>query len=238
MSKKKQQPQTSSEPTPSESAQREPRGERRKRITREKLLDAAFHLMAEHGMDAVAINDITESADVGFGTFYNHFTSKEAIHEAVIDAVFEDFGDALERVVSGVEDPAEVISICVRHGILRARREPTWGRLLVREGFSALALSRGLGVRLLMDIQAGIDKGRFHVPDPFMTFITVGSGFLGAITADLENERDQTGLLEQIGFSTQDLPERAATVFLFTLGLPLEQAQHIAQLPLPPIDPL
>ena len=116
-------PQAESAPVSTEPTQREPRGERRKRLTREKLLDAAFRLMAERGMDAVAINDITEAADVGFGTFYNHFASKEAIYLAVMDALFEDFGDALERIVGDVEDPAEVISICFRHGILRARRE-------------------------------------------------------------------------------------------------------------------
>ena len=230
-------PRAQSAPASTEPAQREPRGERRKRQTREKLLDAAFRLMAERGMDAVAINDITEAADVGFGTFYNHFASKEVIYAAVIDAVFEDFADALERIVSGVEDPAEVISICFRHGILRARREPLWGRFLVREGFSPRALTRGLGVRLLRDIQIGIAKGRFTIPDPFMTFITVGSAFLGAISADLENERDETGLLKQLGFSTQDLPERAATVLLYNLGLPLEQARHIARLPLPVVGP-
>lgn len=230
-------PQAESAPVSTEPTQREPRGERRKRLTREKLLDAAFRLMAERGMDAVAINDITEAADVGFGTFYNHFASKEAIYLAVMDALFEDFGDALERIVVDVEDPAEVISICFRHGILRARREPLWGKFLVREGFSARALTRGLGVRLLRDIQIGIAKGRFTVPDPFMTFITAGSAFLGAISADLEDARDQTGFLEQLGFSTRDFPERAATSLLYNLGLPWDQAQHIARLPLPVAGP-
>ncbi|MBA57516.1 MAG: TetR family transcriptional regulator [Pseudomonadales bacterium] len=220
-----------------EPVQREARGERRKRMTREKLMGAAFRLMAERGMDAVAINDITEAADVGFGTFYNHFESKETIYEAVMDGLFEDFADALERITSGVEDPAEVISICFRHSILRARREPLWGQFLVREGYSARALTRGLGARLLRDIQIGIAQGRFSVPDPFMTFITVGSTILGAISADIEDARDQTGFLQQIGFSTDDFPERAATIVLYNLGLPREEAHHIAQLPLPVADP-
>ncbi|EUC21006.1 regulatory protein TetR, partial [Burkholderia sp. BT03] len=60
--------------------EREPRGARRKRETRGRLLDAALRLMAEKGMEGVAINEITEAADVGFGSFYNHFESKEAIY--------------------------------------------------------------------------------------------------------------------------------------------------------------
>lgn len=216
--------------------EREPRGARRKRETREKLLEAAFRLMAERGMDAVAINEITEAADVGFGSFYNHFESKEAIYAVVMDSVFEEFADALERLVNHVEDPAEVIAICVRHTILRARREPLWGRFLVREGHSARVLSRGLGVRLMRDIQRGVAKGRFKLPDPLMSFIAVGAGVLGAIAAELELASESAAVLKQLGFSAQDIPERAAAVLLNNLGLPFDQAQRIARRPLPIVD--
>ncbi|WP_199698850.1 TetR/AcrR family transcriptional regulator [Oleomonas cavernae] len=86
--------------------EREPRGARRKRETRAKLLDAAFRLMAERGMEGVAINEITEAADVGFGSFYNHFESKESIYDALMNLVFEDFAKALGELVSDVDDPA------------------------------------------------------------------------------------------------------------------------------------
>src|SRR5258706_11232238 len=69
----------------------ESRHERRKRDTRERLLNAAFKLMAERGMDAVAIDEITEAADVGFGSFYNHFESREAIYSTLMTSVFESF---------------------------------------------------------------------------------------------------------------------------------------------------
>src|SRR6516225_8009880 len=101
-------------------AQRESRGVRRKRETRARLLQAALRLMAQKGMEGVAINEITEAADVGFGSFYNHFESKEAIYAALMDRVFEDFADALDRLVRNVADPAEVIAISVRHTLLRA----------------------------------------------------------------------------------------------------------------------
>src|SRR5579859_5546698 len=80
-------------------AEREPRGARRRRETRSRLLIAALKLMAEKGMEGVAINEITEEADVGFGSFYNHFESKEAIYAAVLDWVFKDFADAMEGVL-------------------------------------------------------------------------------------------------------------------------------------------
>src|SRR5205814_5066161 len=88
--------------------EREPRGARRRRETRSRLLMAALKLMAERGMEGVAINEITEAADVGFGSFYNHFDSKEAIYAALLDWVFEDFANAIEAVLGEISDPAEI----------------------------------------------------------------------------------------------------------------------------------
>lgn len=221
---------------PHDASDREPRGARRKRETREKLLEAAFRLMAERGMDAVAINEITEAADVGFGSFYNHFESKEAIYAAVIDAVFEDFGDALEHLVRGVEDPAEIIAICVRHVILRARREPLWGRFLVREGFSVTSLTRGLGARLLRDMQKGAAQGRFKLVDPVMSFVAAGSSVLGAISVGLEMPHLDAGAKKLLAVDAKNIPERAAGLLLHHLGLPFDEAQRIAQRPLPSVD--
>jgi AcrR family transcriptional regulator len=82
---------------PAPAVEREPRGARRKRETRERLFRAAFRLLAERGVDGVAINEITEAADVGFGSFYNRFTSKEALHEALFEEVVTRNGPARPR---------------------------------------------------------------------------------------------------------------------------------------------
>src|SRR5688572_4380187 len=201
------------DPTP----EREPRGARRKRETRQRLLEAALRLMAKKGMEGVAINEITEAADVGFGSFYNHFESKEAIYGAVMEWVFEDFADALDRLVSDIADPAEVVSVCVRHTLLRAQREPVWGHFLIREGYSARVLERGLGQRLLRDIQRGIASARFKREDALMSFLSVGGTVLASVSVWLQFHEargtDPTAI-EQHGFSVDDLPQRAARTLL------------------------
>jgi AcrR family transcriptional regulator len=220
--------------TATAAAARESRGARRKHETRVRLLEAAFRLMAERGMEAVAINEITEAADVGFGSFYNHFESKQAIYAAVVGTVFESFADALDELVRDVDDPAEVIAISVRHTLLRVRREPLWGRFLLREGLSVHALSHGLGPRLMRDIRKGVDAGRFKTPDPEMAFITVGGGVLGVIGAQLASrETSAVGLSDADGAS---IPERAAAALLHALGLTFAQADAVARRPLPAGD--
>jgi AcrR family transcriptional regulator len=213
--------------------QREPRGERRKRETRSRLLEAALRLMAEKGMEGAAINEITEAADVGFGSFYNHFESKEAIYAALVDWAFEEFGDALDRLVRDLADPAEVISVCVRHTLLRARREPVWGQFLLREGFSAKVLARGLGRRLLRDIEKGVKAKRFPTDDILMMHTSVGGTVLASISVGLR----QPAELKRLGFSADGLPERTAATLLRTLGLDQAEAEAIARRPLPSVEP-
>lgn len=217
-------------------AGREPRGARRKRETRARLLEAALALMAQKGMEGVAINEITEAADVGFGSFYNHFESKEAIHAAVLDTVFEEFADTLDRIAGNLSDPAEVISVSLRHTLQRARREPVWGHFLMREGLSARALSRGLGPRLLRDIQRGVLAERFVASDPLMSVLTVGGTVLTAIAIELRfdaGEEPVTDMLNMIGYSQDGFAERTAASLLQTLGIPRAEAMEIANRPLP-----
>lgn len=55
------------------------RRERRAAETRVRLFRSALALIAEHGLPNVTIEDITEAADVGKGTFFNYFESKEHV---------------------------------------------------------------------------------------------------------------------------------------------------------------
>lgn len=216
--------------------QRQPRGARRKRATRESLLRAAFQLIAQRGVDGVAINEITEAADVGFGSFYNHFESKQAIHAAVLTTIFDAFGDALDELTAGCEDPAEIIAICVRHTIAYAEKEPLWGRLLLREWYRPEAFSGGLGSRLLRDIGRGIARKRFDIADPLIAMIVAGGTAMAAVAMQASLHGDGSKLLEQSGLSAQNLDQRAAAALLQGLGLSAREASAIAKRPLPALE--
>lgn len=55
------------------------RRERKKRETRQALLQAAWSLFHDQGFDETTIQEITERADVAKGTFFNYFPSKEGL---------------------------------------------------------------------------------------------------------------------------------------------------------------
>jgi len=53
------------------------RHERRRLQTRNLLIQTALQLILEEGYDTITIQDITDRADLGRGTFYLHFKDKE-----------------------------------------------------------------------------------------------------------------------------------------------------------------
>ena len=55
------------------------RRQRRREETQEKIYQAALRLFAERGYNATTIEAITEVADVGKGTFFNYFQSKDHV---------------------------------------------------------------------------------------------------------------------------------------------------------------
>jgi AcrR family transcriptional regulator len=63
----------------SRGAKRGNRRERHRVETRDRLYRAALELFAERGFLETTVEDITESADVGKGTFFNYFPTKEHI---------------------------------------------------------------------------------------------------------------------------------------------------------------
>jgi len=215
-----------------------PRLARRRAETRVRLLNAAFELVGEKGMDGVTINEITDAADVGFGSFYNHFDSKEGIFAALVDWLFEKFADTLDQVASGLADPAEVIAVCVRHTLLRACREPVCGQLLIREGLSPRALSTGLGQRLLRDAERGMAEKRFVIADELMCVISVIGTVLAGIAAELDlsmSSRRAVSSRKTLTSRAEKFAEGTAAIVLQAFGLARLEAEKIARRPLPAV---
>lgn len=67
-------------PEPSQSCDKRPdRRERRRAETRDRIIRSALRFFSERGVAATTVEDITNAADVGKGTFFNYFPSKEHV---------------------------------------------------------------------------------------------------------------------------------------------------------------
>lgn len=79
------------------------RRERHSAAVRQRLFDAAMHLVAEHGFQATTVEEITQAADVGKGTFFNYFPSKEELLNSFGEIRLGKVRAALEAAEEGRE---------------------------------------------------------------------------------------------------------------------------------------
>lgn len=156
------------------------RTDRRKARTRGALLAAARTFLAE-GRSAVSIQEITEAADVGFGSFYNHFETKEQLFEEAVQSTLQAYGALLDGIVAGYDDPAEVFAVSFRMTGRLQRRLPEMVRVILNSGMSILLRDEGLAPRARRDLIAGQDAGRFDRIDPDLALMSVGGSLLGLL---------------------------------------------------------
>lgn len=78
------------------------RTEKRVAKTKLKLLNAALEVFNEYGVDASTIDDITQRADLGKGTFYRHFSDKSEIATCLVEQAIDKLIEKLRNVESAV----------------------------------------------------------------------------------------------------------------------------------------
>lgn len=74
--------------------------DRRVQKTRKLLKDALISLIIEEGYEAVTIQEILDSANVGRSTFYIHFENKQEL----LHSCFEEFHESFEKYKSSSEN--------------------------------------------------------------------------------------------------------------------------------------
>jgi AcrR family transcriptional regulator len=104
------------------------RRQRRSAEIRERLFRAAVTLFAEKGIAETTVEDITNTADVGKGTFFNYFPSKDHILLA--------FGEMqlrkLEEMVKTARSTNEPMPQFLRALGIRMTQEPTRNPAIIR----------------------------------------------------------------------------------------------------------
>jgi AcrR family transcriptional regulator len=121
------------------------RRERRSAETREALFRAALDLFAEKGFLETTVEDITEAADVGKGTFFNYFPSKDHILLAFGEMQLE----KLEAAVAEARNNGEPMQQFLRSLGVRMTQEPTRHpgiiRTLLQAYLSTTPVRRAMG---------------------------------------------------------------------------------------------
>ncbi len=201
--------------------------ELRKQRTRAALIQAAATLFSAGRVD-VPVLEITQAADVGIGSFYNHFESKEELFAAAVAEVLDAHGAVLDQVTASLDDPAEKFACSFRITGRLFRRNPQLGRMLLANGLKLISSDHGLAPRGLRDIGDAVAAGRFHVSDHRLALAVAGGALMG-LGQLLQDEPARDAALAADS-ATQDV--------LCMLGLPPDDAHELCQRPLPDLDKL
>ena len=149
------------------------RRERAKTACRARIIDAGIRLFSERNIDAVTVDDIAAAADVGKGTIYNYFRTKEDIVVAFM-ATFEREVQAKLRDLRIANRPlAETLTEFIR--LQLQLKEPH--HRFVRVFFAQMFLHTGQFVPYMAEIQ--------QLTQSTMQTLLLALQKRGAIRADL-----------------------------------------------------
>jgi len=198
------------------------RVDRRRQRTRGALIAAAQRLLSE-GRSNASIQEITDAADVGFGSFYNHFESKDELFEAALEATLKAYDTLRDELVAGIDDPAEVFAVSFRMTGRLQRQAPELVRVVLHTGTALLQGDVGLGPSARRDIVAAQEAGRFEPMDPDLAVMSAGGALLGLMQLlDSDPSADADALSDEMTYHV-----------LRMFGLTKAAARKLCDRPLP-----
>jgi len=136
----------------------EGRNARRKERTRAALVSAAQQLLLTGRAQETSIKAIAELADVGFGSFFNHFANKTELFDTALTEVAQRYEDWLDERLVGVTDPLRRLALSIRYTGRLHLAHPEEAGLLIGQ-FSVLYAGKApLDGRIRADVVAVVEK--------------------------------------------------------------------------------
>ncbi|CAM3628828.1 TetR/AcrR family transcriptional regulator [Tsukamurella ocularis] len=196
--------------------------EQRKVRTRAALIGAGQRLLAE-GRTDVAVSAITDLADVGLGSFYNHFATKDELFAAASETAAREIVAGLGELTAGITDPVERYAACLRLVGRMHRRLPQLSGILLRSGAPMLSVRGELMQFPRRDLLDAIERGRFTVADPDLALAATAGAMLmlGQLLVD-DPDRDDAAAADAM-----------TRTLLVGFGVDAAEAERICALPLP-----
>jgi AcrR family transcriptional regulator len=137
------------------------RVERKRLEARRRLVEAASTVIAERGVEGLRLRELADRADVGFGSFYTHFASKEELVEAVVASLLGGLTEAIIERAAIREDPARVAAEAHRQFVRLAYDDPALARLMVQLDRADALLETATHPILAPLLASGLASGRF-----------------------------------------------------------------------------
>jgi AcrR family transcriptional regulator len=190
------------------------RGHKKRERTRHQLIAAGLAVLAQKG-EALTISDVVARAEVSNGTFYNYFTDRDELIDALAEHSLLSLA-AESAIQTTNQDPARRFAFATLRVLSRAAEDPTWGRAILRLLDRRRSYSSDIASYLREDLAAGFDEGRFEFGPDEITL----DGVLGLIFMSVRRIVH--------GDARPDHAERVLERALATLGIAKDEARILA----------
>ena len=127
------------------------RRQRRAAETRLRIFRNALQLFAEHGFASVTVEEITEAADVGKGTFFNYFESKEHVLGVMAEIQLSKMNEALAAAGHRRQKIQSVLHCLARRLVEEPGRSPSLARAFI----SSFLASEGVRTIIALNLREG-----------------------------------------------------------------------------------
>ncbi|MCE7998530.1 MAG: TetR/AcrR family transcriptional regulator [Rhodobiaceae bacterium] len=210
--------QTAAARTPS------PRVAQKQARARNSIIEAADELTRNRSVDDVSIKDITEAADVGQGTFYIHFKSKNEVLIPIMQADAARLDKAMQAALKDTDDPVVVLATSGRIMGRYVAEDPRWRWVLRNSSVPIDEMQRAFGQFRDRDYERGRATGDFVELDPSITASFTFGGFINVLVSSLDDNERATAI------------DQAILLCLRALGVDGEKAAKIVSRDLPSIS--
>ena len=149
------------------------------------MLDAGHRLIAEKGVAGLRIQELTETAEVALGSFYNHFSTKDELVEAVVS---ETLSALASEIIDGnpESDPAVAAIMALRRFVRLAYEDVDFARLLVNLGHGEELFLDAITPFARTALERTVASGAFEIEDIDVAVAAIVGGGLSIIRRILD----------------------------------------------------
>jgi AcrR family transcriptional regulator len=99
----------------------------------EQILDTAARLFARHGYHEVDTQLLADELEIGKGTLYRYFPSKQDLFLAAVDRVMRRLRQQIDDSIVSIEDPLDRIAVAIRTYLAFFQEHPDCAELIMQE---------------------------------------------------------------------------------------------------------
>jgi AcrR family transcriptional regulator len=175
-----------------------PLRERLREQTDAAILDAAEHVLAQHGLTGASMQAIAREAGVAVGTLYNRFDDRDGLLRSLVEERRAQLASALAQLTDeSIEAPFPARLLHFVTGVLRAFDErKTLVRAMLETELWRYGRRRGgppvvyeqLLAKARSLVEAGVREGVLRSDAPELTGLLLGSGLRGLMIERARSE--------------------------------------------------